>query len=138
MYNFILQAHSGWRYVVLIALIVTIVKFLVGWLTSSKWSNFDTTLNRVTPIVIDVQWLLGIIVWIVGSWWQNSNATLAWEHPVLMTVAVLVVHFFVVRARKADSDRSRYATSLLGYLVGALIIAYGISRAVGGWNLFAM
>lgn len=138
MYNFVLQAHSGWRYLVLIALLVTIVKYLIGYFGGGKWSSFDALLNRITPILIDIQWLLGLVVWIVGSWWQNTNATLAWEHPVFGTLAVVIVHIFAARTKRAATSRSKYGTALLGYLIAGLLIAFGIYRAVGSWNLFGM
>jgi phage-related holin len=138
MYNFILQAHSGWRYLVLLVLIVALVKFLIGWLAKGKWSNFDTMLNRFTPIVIDIQWLLGLIVWITGSWWQNSDRQGAWEHPLLLTVAVVIAHVFSARARKAESDAIRFRTAFLGYLITSVLVALGVYLVVDSWNLFAM
>jgi phage-related holin len=137
MYSFILMAHSGWRYLVLLALIVVLVKYLVGWLTSGKWSNLDTTLNRVTPIIIDVQWLLGLIVWIVGSWWASSDRAGAWEHPLTLTVAVVVAHIFSARVRKAESDGAKFRTAFIGYAITTILIVLGVYLVVDGWNVFA-
>lgn len=135
-YNILKMAHSGWRYVVLLLLIVALLKYLIGWLSNSKWSNFDTLLNRLTPIAIDIQWLLGIIVWIALSWWNNGDRARAFEHPLIATVAVVVAHIFAARARKAGTDDARYRTAFLGYLITSVLLALGIYLVVGA-NLFA-
>lgn len=135
MYNFIVMAHSGWRYIVLLVLAVAIIKYLIGWLANGKWASFDATLNRFTPIVVDVQWLLGIIIWIMGwitdAWWIDAR-TIAWEHPFIMTLALVAGHVTAVYVRRAADDRRKFMIGALGYLVTGLLIAVGVITVVGG------
>jgi hypothetical protein len=132
MYSFIVMAHSGWRYIVLLVLAIAIIKYLIGWLGNGKWASFDVTLNRFTPIVIDVQWLLGIIIWIMGSWWANSDARVAWEHPFTMTLALAAGHVTAVYVRRAADDRRKFMIGALGYLLTGVLIAIGVITVVGG------
>jgi hypothetical protein len=136
MYTILQQAHSGWRYVVLLALIIALVKYLIGWLGSGKWSNFDNTLNRLTPIAIDIQWLLGLIVWIMASWWNNGDRARAFEHPLILTVAVVVAHIFAARVRKQETDQGKFRTAFIGYLITTILIALGV-YLITGPNIFA-
>lgn len=135
MQNGLVMAHSGWRYIVLIVLLVAIVKYLIGWLGNGKWSNFDTTLNRIAPITVDIQWLLGIIVWIMGSVWSHSDRGLAWEHPITMTVALVVVHILSARVKRADTDKSKFQVAFWAYLITSVVIFLGL-YVILGTNIF--
>lgn len=136
MAGFMAMAHSGWRYLVVLALAVAIVKYLIGWLGKGKWSSLDTTINRVTPIVVEVQWLLGLITWIAGSWWSSSLRSVAWEHPLTLTVAVAVMSILAGRAKRATTDQAKYQMALLAYLVTAILVVVGIWLAIGSFNVF--
>ena len=65
MYNFLFMAHSGWRWLVLLFVVVVTIKMVVGWLGKQKWTDMDMTLVRVTHIVVAVQVALGIILYIL-------------------------------------------------------------------------
>ena len=91
MSNILFQAHSGWRYVVIVVAILVLIKYLIGWLGKGQWSTFDQRLGMAFPITIDIQWLLGIVLWLTGlsSWFLGRNVT-SWEHLVTMTLALIV------------------------------------------------
>lgn len=129
--NFILQAHSGWRYLVLVALIVAVVWYFVAWLRKSEASGFPATMNRWLPIIIDIQWLLGLILWIAQQRWTGAQPLASWEHPVTMTLAVIAAHVTSSRVRKADTDEGKNRTAAVGYLITLLIIALAVWRIVG-------
>ena len=69
MTYFVLQAHSGWRYLVILVVVVAIAKLLYGLFTNGRWTRFDQTLGMLTPIVFDIQMLLGVVLWIMGRYW---------------------------------------------------------------------
>ena len=137
MYNGLLMAHSGWRYIVLVLLIVAIVKYLIGWLGNGKWSGFDSMLNRLTPISVDIQWLLGLVVWVMQSWWNNGDRGRAWEHPIAMTLAVVVMHILSARVKKANTDKGKFQAGFWAYLITLVVIAAGLFVILGSWNLLA-
>ncbi len=132
----LVMAHSGWRYIVLVLLLVAIVKFLVGWLGNSKWSSFDAMLNRYTPIAVDIQWLLGLIVWVLATWWSNGDRARAFEHPIMMTLAVVAVHILSARVKKASTDKGKFQAAFWAYLITTVLIALGLFVILGSWNLF--
>lgn len=136
MYSFIVMAHSGWRYVVVAVLIVALVKFIVGWIGKREWSNLDTTLSRVTPITLDIQWLLGLIIWIMGSWWNNGVAGIAWEHPVILTLAVVASHGVAMQVKKIPDSNAKYRLATLGYIGVLVLIAAGLRPVLGSMTLF--
>src|SRR5690349_11658024 len=110
MADFILKAHSGWRYMVILVVIVALIKFLIGWLTNSRWSRLDQGLGTATPIVMDIQLLLGLVLWIVQQRWMGSNPLASWEHPVTMIIAIAVAHIGWSRTKKSTADQVKYRT----------------------------
>lgn len=92
MIPILLEAHSGWRYLVILALTLVILRALWGWLRQGEWSGLDNRLGLITTIVIDIQLLLGIVVWIMQQQWMGFNALAAWEHPVTMILTAAVAH----------------------------------------------
>lgn len=138
MGNFLIMAHSGWRYVVLLALIVGLIKYAIGFFGNGKWSSFDSTLARITPIVIDIQVVLGILVYIMFGMWQSSVPGIAYWHPLVMILAVVAAHYFFMAAKTATADKTKFQQAFLGSLVTLLLVALGIYFVLGGWNIFGM
>lgn len=136
MASFLLEAHSGWRYLVLLGLIVAVIKYAIGLFGNSKWSNLDATINRVVPILVDVQWLLGLVLYVAAGFWQVADAGKAYWHPLAMTAAVVVAHIFSARVKKSTSDRERFQSGLIGYVVTLVLIALGVYFVLGSFNLF--
>lgn len=136
MANMLLAAHSGWRYLVLVGLLVAIVKYALGFFGKSKWSNLDSTINRVVPILVDVQVLLGLILYVVARTWTSSVAGIAYWHPLAMIAAVVVAHLFSTRVKQATTDAERFQSGLIGNVAALVLIALGIFFALGSWNLF--
>jgi len=136
MATFLLEAHSGWRYIVLVGLFVAIIKYALGFFGKSQWSNLDSTLNRVVPILVDVQWLLGLVLYVSARTWTNSVSGIAYWHPLAMTAAVVVSHIFSARVKKSSSDAERFQMGLIGNVATFVLIALGVYFVLGSWNLF--
>jgi hypothetical protein len=124
----ILYAHSGWRWIVLLMLVLTIVKALIGTFSKGRWGTFDEWLNRLTPIVIDIQFLLGIILWILLNGWTGALGIGSWEHPITMIIGVALTHITSRRVKQAPTDAAKYQTATIGYIIAVLVIILGVIR----------
>ena len=125
--------HSGWRYVVLLIVALAILKMLVGWLGKQSWSTLDQWLGVVTPVVIDIQWLLGIVLWIMGPpvvWFNNRGSVTFWEHAATMTLALIAAHVGWARAKRAEGN-SKFQPAAIGFIVAGLFVALGVARITG-------
>lgn len=128
MYPMIVEAHSGWRHLVVLVLAVAIIRAAYGWIRGSDWGVWDARLDMATTIAVDIQVLLGLVVWIVGQHWQGYNTLAAWEHPVTMIVAAAAAHVTSSRVKKSPESAAKFRTATIGYLITALILALGIAR----------
>ncbi len=132
MNYFILMTHSGWRYVVLILLIFTLAKMLVGWLGKQQWSKFDTRLLVALRTAVYFQVILGALLYILEQYWTEMRFT--GEHVIVMLLAVGGVEFAAARARKAADDTSKFKFATIGLGI-AFVLVYVALMAIGG--LFA-
>ncbi|NJN84741.1 MAG: cytochrome B [Caldilineaceae bacterium] len=129
MSNILFQAHSGWRYVVIIVAVLVLIKYLIGWLGNRQWSSIDQKLGMAFPIVIDIQWTLGLVLWLTGlsTWFMGRNVT-SWEHLVTMTLALIVAHVGWARVKKTDDAATKFRTGFLFFLVASLLVGLGVMR----------
>jgi hypothetical protein len=128
MYTVISEAHSGWRWLVLLIVAVAVVRALYGWFRDSEWGVWDNRLGISLPIMLDIQLLLGIVLWIMGQQWIGYNPLAAWEHPVTMILAVVAAHVTWSRIKKQTVATQKFRTATIGYAVTAFVLALGIAR----------
>jgi hypothetical protein len=128
MHELLLNAHSGWRYLALLLLVIAIVKFALGYAQKSGWSSMDRRIGLFTTIAVDIQVLLGLVLWGVAMPIGHLNPTRAFEHPTTMIVALIVMHIGWSRTRKADSDGGKFRTAALTFVLTGLLVALGVLR----------
>lgn len=128
MLYFLLQAHSGWRWIVLILLVILAIKALVGWLGKQKWGSADTRLLLFTRVALYIQVVLGIILYILLQFWNNMRFT--GEHVIVALVAVGALEFGAARAKKSTGSKM-YMFAFIGSAL-ALLLIYVALLAVGG------
>jgi hypothetical protein len=128
MYSIMVEAHSGWRHLVVLVFAVAILRALWGWIRGSEWGVWDQRLGMATPIVLDIQLALGVVVWIMGQHWNGFNALAVWEHPVTMIIAIAVAHVTWVQVKKKPDSAAKFRTETIGYAIAAAVLALGILR----------
>lgn len=91
--DFLLETHSGLRWLVLAALVAMLVIGLARW---NKDSSHHPVLVTVSSIMLDVQVLLGVILLIVNQTWDDLF------HPAVMLIAASVFKVGKVRTSKVE------------------------------------
>ena len=122
MMDFFFQAHQGWQYVTLAALIASIAFSFQREMTSTSEKIY-----RITAVTIDIQVALGIVLWIFDSGW-NLGFMQGWLHPIVGLAAVGAVHAVVSRSKDLDpaeaNQRIRWGfIAVLVLVVAAIAIA---------------
>ena len=127
-YNILVEAHSGWRHIVVLVLAIAILRALYAWIRGSEWGQWDQRLGMATPIVMDIQLLLGIILWIMSQQWLGFNSLTAWEHPVTMLVAVAAAHITWSQVKKTADSQAKFRKMTIGFAIAAVVLTLGILR----------
>lgn len=133
MYAFLLYAHSYFRWVVLIAGVVTVVFALRGAAGNRAWTDTDRKVQLAYTMSLSLQFLLGVLLYVVSPIVRSGLADFGAsmkvapirffliEHLVLMTAAVAVAHIFTRRTRRA-ADGAKQRTWRVGALVSVLLL----------------
>lgn len=126
MTDFLINAHSGWQYVVLVGLVVSL---FFAFRSRELVARAETT-YRMTAIAVDIQVALGIAVWLATSAWEDASFAQAWVHPVAGLAALGVLHAFIGRARRSDRETAN-TTARNGLIIAVVLVgaAIGIAEA---------
>lgn len=126
------HTHSGLRYIVLLLLIVGIVKMLLGWFGGQSWSALDRRLAVWNPLVLTIQWLLGLGMWFLNipGWFSGRNVG-SIEHLVTMTLGMAAAHAGWSRAKRQTEDGARFRSMAIGLIVAGLLVGVGVARITG-------
>ncbi len=126
------QAHSGVRWLVVLATVVAIIAILIGLFQNRPYDGFAKRFMTIFVRAVEIQWLLGLIVLIAFG---VEGAGYRWGHAALMTVAVVVAHLDMPFRRRPDNVR--YLVSLAVIIVTLVIVFAGVA-ALPGRSLFSM
>ncbi len=139
MYTGFLHLHDALRWLLLVSLIVTVLKYLAGWLGRKPWTKADNVLGIVFTSLMDLQLLTGLVLYFFlspltkiafsdfGAAMKNADLRFyAVEHLVMMLVAVVLVHIGRAKSKKAKTDVAKFKTASIFYLIALVVIVAAI------------
>ena len=127
MYSFIFHAHFGWRWIVLLILVIAVIKFLAGWVRKHKWQKIDQQLFLATRISIYIQLLLGTIMYIIR--FSGLPSAFAMAHVLPIIIGVGMVEMGQGRAKRLATSAEKFQWGFIGVFVRLILIYGGIGYA---------
>ena len=118
--NFLYHAHSGLRYLVLLAALVAIVA-LADALATGRASRATRVLPAIFTGLLDLQVLLGIAL-VIGGLMPDIVV----GHLVMMVIALIVAHGASILAGRTTDERRALTIRLAGIILALVIIIGGI------------
>ncbi len=127
--DILVQFHSGWRYIVLLAAAVSIALALAIWLRlfSVPVNARRSALPYV--IAIDVQVVVGLILWVAKGWYAIPGFYRA-EHPATMLLALIAAHVGQVLAKRARSEQAAARIVTIAIAVSLVLVLIGIPNFI--------
>jgi hypothetical protein len=135
MYDYLLIAHSIWRWAVILAGVGAIASAARGLVRRAPWEPTAHRFGRLFSIAVDVQFLMGASLYLVFSPMTTVALNVAEGlpegsdlsffgvyHGLIMTIAFLDVHLSAVLIRRAKSDAARQRRSIFLYGQTLLLI----------------
>lgn len=130
MYTGLLHTHSLLRYFILIALVVVIVKGLIGLINKQPYGKWDNKLGLYLFIFTHMQLLAGIILYFVSPFVQFGPETMSdkvtryWtvEHIFSMLVAVVLITLARTTSKKMTNDADKHKRMVIFNFVALVVI----------------
>lgn len=134
----ILVAHSLFRWLVLLAGVLALVRVLSGAFSPRPWNPADRRATSAFTIMLDVQLLIGLALYATSPMTTAARRDLATamhtpgsryfvvEHPVIMLMAVVLAHVGSVAIRRAASDRQKFLRAAGFFGASFALLLYGI------------
>ena len=139
MYKIFLEAHSGFRWLLLLLLVWVVASALVKFFKGLPFRRSDALLMRVLSVLGHIQLLTGLALyfWLspitkiairnIGPSMKDSDLRF-WlvEHFLLMNLALVLLILCHARVRKMQNDRSKHKATWRFCLAALLLIAFAI------------
>ena len=143
-YKLFLELHSGFRYIVLLLLLISIIRAWADWLGSKPYSEGNRKLNLFTLISVHTQLLFGLILYFLSPFVQFNSDTMKvhdtryWtvEHLTGMIIAIVLITIGHSKSKKALSPVAKHKSIAIFYTLGLVVIVAVV--LFSGRGLFGM
>lgn len=145
MYQGLLHAHSGLRWIVIIAIIYAIIKTYSGWKSNRAFTASDRKAALFALIFTHLQLVIGLILYFIspkvafteGFMADGLLRFYAVEHLVTMLIGIGIITAGFSTAKRKAEDMLKHKRIAIFYLIGFVVILLGIPwpfRGLGaGW-----
>ena len=138
-YPFIQKFHSGWAYLALLLLLISVVNSLIGHFSKKEFTAKDRKIAIFGLIGTHTQLLVGLILYFVsplgfavlGEMKDKAIRLTSLEHPLINLIAIALITIGWVKHKKLTTSESKFKTFSIYYTLGLLLI---LSRIP--WNLW--
>lgn len=130
MYEFIQKAHSGWAYLVALALIIAVVNSLSGFFGKREFKKSDRSIGLFALIAVHVQFVIGVVTYFVSllgfsSFGQMGNSALrltSLEHPLVNLIAITLITIGWSKHKKQVDSHAKFKSFAVFYTIGFVLI----------------
>ncbi len=146
MYSILKSAHSGWRYIVLILLVIAVINALSGWFGKKNYTEGNRKLNVFTLISAHIQFLIGLVLYFLSPLTKlpMSDAIGRYfkaEHTAMMIVAIVLITVGNAKSKRvADAvDKHRNIAIFFGLALVLIVVSILVmTKNVPGRSFFGI
>lgn len=145
MYNGLLHAHSGLRWILLALIIWALAKAFIGWMGNKEYQKSDRLSALFALIFTHIQLLIGLILYFISPFVRFGNGVMqdsvarfyTIEHITMMILAIALITFGFSSAKRLEASLAKHKRIAITYGIGLLIMLASIPwpfRGLGaGW-----
>lgn len=129
------SAHSGWRYLVLILLVLAVIQALSGWFGKKAYTEGNRKLNVFTLISAHIQLLMGLGLYFLNGWYKvDSSVAMGryWkmEHIGMMVLAIILITVGNAKSKKGVDAVARHKSVAIFFGLALILVVAGIFMMV--------
>lgn len=143
MYTGLRHLHSILAYILLAALIFSVVYVFVQFVKKGSFTEKVRKIALVGFISAHLQLLIGLVLYIVSpvglklfsaeAMGDSVSRLYVLEHPLTMIIAVVLISIGYIKAKKPGDDARRFKTIILFYTLGLILILLRLPWHVWPW-----
>ena len=130
-YEILKSAHSGWRYLVFILLVIAVIQALIGWFGNKSYTEGTRKLNVFTLISAHIQLVFGIVLYFlspltkiasseaIGRYWKM-------EHISMMIIAIILITIGNARSKKVTDSAAKHKNIAIFFGIALIVIVAAI------------
>lgn len=134
MYNILLIAHNGLRWLFLAAALYAIIRAIKGLMGNGDYTPADNKAATFVVAFAHTQLLLGLILWFVSPTVQQAMADMGAsmkdkalrlaliEHPLTNIIAIALIQIGRTKSKKAYENIVKHKRILVFYGIGLILI----------------
>lgn len=133
MYSVIEPIHSFIPYLLIAAVLASVIVFGAKRFGNREFKSGDKALALVTLILAHIQLLVGLVLYfvspVVNSGYQSgtvmSDATsrlYAMEHPLMMIIAIVLITIGYSRSKKKADSTAKFQNLVIFYAIALVLI----------------
>jgi len=132
MYNGLLHAHSGLRWLLFLFLVFAIVKAFAGWLGKKEYQKTDNIIALALLSFTHLMAIIGIVLYFISpnvkplkeAMSDTSFRFWSMEHGLLMLIAIVLITVGRVQSKKATTDFLKHKKGAIFYTIAFVIILW--------------
>lgn len=133
-YNILKHAHSGFRWLLLLFLLIIIVNSLVKWMKRSVFNKTDQRMNVIVMSLAHLQLIIGLILYFISpkvifevtSFKEPFYRFFLIEHLVLMIISIALITIGSVSAKRAETSVLKFKRTFFFQLIALVLILFAI------------
>ncbi len=132
MYTGLKHLHSYLAYVLLAAIIFSLIYAVYKFATKNQFDEKVRKAALVGFIASHLQLLIGIVLYLLSPLGLSNFSSEAMgssvsrlyilEHPVMMIIGIALISVGYIKAKKPGDDASRFKTVILFYTLGLIFM----------------
>lgn len=130
MYEIIKNLHSGWAYLALLVVVISVGNSFIGLFSKKEFTEKDRKIALFALIAIHIQLLIGLFVYFVSplgfsQLGQMKDAAIrltSLEHPLINIIAIVLITIGWSKHKKLITSESKFKTFSIFYGLGLVLI----------------